>query len=125
MTEAKFQTEFNRWCKYNWHTTDKFELKITNGKSIRFDAVKPHQRQALLNKRIIYKIPDVGQDRKPFDSFCMNDIPGWVVIMFHTHGCKTFYMIEIIDWLSMERVYSRKSVVEVTVKKFGRQYKFA
>lgn len=124
MTEAQFQTKFNRWCIYFWHTSDKFELKITDGKSIDFDRVVPHQVQGLLLKKMIYKLPDVGQDPKPVDSICLMG-QGYVVIMFYTRGCKTFYMIKIQNWLFEKNTSQRKSITEDVAKKIGTTCKFA
>ena len=120
--EAKFNTAFNKWLKYNWLDSGKFELKITKGKSIPFAAVKLHQELALLNSKVIYKIPDVGQDPKPFDCFCMKDIKGYVVIMFYRRGQKDFYMFEITDWMFLKNTHFRKSITEPIANKFGIKY---
>ena len=123
MKESQFQTKFNLWCKYNWHITARFELKITQGKSIPFSVVKPHQNSGLSNKKIIYKLPDVGQLQKPFDSICLVNVPGYVVVMFYTRGCKTFYMFSISEWGMLKNGY-KKSLDEAAAKRFGIQYKF-
>lgn len=141
MTEAQFQTKFNRWLrnhkdpglKMNF-TTGEFscgnmfltslalELKLTKTKSLPFSALKEHQRHALLtasNGRLIYKIPDDSVGQKPFDCFCITNASSWVVIMFYTRGCKTFYMIPIDVWVKEEKTSKRKSLTEERANEIG------
>lgn len=122
MTEAKFQTQFSKWLKHCWLDNGKFELKLTKGKSLPFAAVKLHQELALLMNKVIYKIPDVGQDQKPFDCFCMYGVKGYVVVMFYRRGQKDFYMFEINEWMFLKNTSTRKSLTEEMANKHGIKY---
>lgn len=113
MDEATLQTRFNLWAKYYWTTTAKFELKITKGKSFPYRELVEHQRDNLKSKKVVYKIPDsAAGGQKPFDSFVMVDVPGYVVIQFYTKGEKQFYIIEINKFEEYEKSTTRKSLTE-------------
>ena len=112
MKEKDFQTKFNKWLKYNWLVTAKFELKLTKDGSLPYSALKPHQRANLANRKVIYKIPDLGA-QNPFDSIIMVDDPGYVVIMFYKRGQKKFYIINIEQLERFEKTSVKKSITEV------------
>lgn len=109
--EKDFQTRFNHWLKHYWTTTAKFELKLTKKKSFPYSQLKEHQRDALKNKKVIYKIPDLGA-QNPFDCFVMVDVPGYVVIQFYIRGVNLFYVIEINKFEEYEKTSKRKSLTE-------------
>jgi len=111
MKEATFQTNFNRWLKYNWDQTAKFELKICKEKSLPYSVLKQHQRDALKNEKVIFKIPDLGS-QNPFDCFMLHKVPGYVVIQFYKHGEKKFYIINIKDFERYEKASPSKSIRE-------------
>jgi len=121
MKERDMQTKFNKYCRHNIKETSVFELKITKTKSLSFSAVKPHQIHGLqvAQKKLIYKIEDVGLSTKPFDSFCIAGAKAYVVVMFYTRGCKTFYMITIGSWVNETEVSSRKSLTESRANEIG------
>ena len=128
--EKKFQVEFGR----NNLIDGFFELKISKGKSIRFDAVKEHQKEALLavnsSKGLYHKITDNpvswGMDTKmrftkskPFDCFRVSKQDAYVVVMFYTpRQRKNVYYIRIRDWLEAEAkmMYEKKSITEEELK---------
>lgn len=122
MREKDFQSKFTRWAEHNLRHSGAFELKLTKGKSIPFTAVADHQKDALLHVKctqIGYKIPDVGMGQKPFDFFILRKEHAYVVCMFYTRGCKTFYMIDIENWISEENFNTRKSLTEDRAKEIG------
>ncbi len=92
MKEAQIQTIFGKNNKVH----GVFELKICNGSSLRVDAVKPHQMEALLAARgdgLYHKITDqpifFGQKTrfhslKPFDCFYLKDTPAYIVVCIYT-----------------------------------------
>ena len=103
MTEAQFQTKFNKWLYGNWSLgTATFELKLTKSNRIRIDAVKPHQIHGLhmSGEKMAYKIADVGLAQKPFDCFFLEGVPGFVVIGFYVPTKKgiTLYVIPFFEW---------------------------
>lgn len=119
--EKHFQTEFNKWCKHFIRTTSVFELKISKGKSLPFNAVKEHQVHALSmarHKHLVYKIPDDSLGQKPFDSFCIVESQAYVVIMFRAKN-REFVMIDIDDWLEEQTKSTRKSITEERAKEIG------
>ena len=122
MLEKDFQTLFNRWLKYCWTDSGKFELKLTKGKSIPFSSVKLHQELALLSHKVIYKIPDDSMSKKPFDCFCMTNVTGYVVVMFYRRGQKDFYMFAIDEWMFLKNTHDRKSITEEDANLHGIKY---
>lgn len=99
MTERDFQTRFTRWARHHIKESCACELKISHTKTLPFTAVKEHQRSSLLAAKkacLVYKIPDVGFDQKPFDCVILNKTNAYLVILFHVNrGDKEFYMIDI------------------------------
>ena len=121
MTEAKFQSAFNKWTKYNLKESSVFELKICKDKSLPFSAVKPHQIRGLKAARIglSYKLPDVGMDQKPFDCMLLNNVNGYVVVMFYKRGVKHFYIIDVDVWEKEITTSNRKSLTEERANQIG------
>lgn len=106
--EKNFQSDFNKWVKGVYKKTAAFELKITKGPSLSFDAVKPHQEAALdqaKNRVLVYKIVDCGY-QNPFDSLCLAGVPAYVVIKYPDFFC----LIDIDDWLNEKQKSDRKSL---------------
>ncbi len=122
MKEKDFQTKFNKWVKHNFNGTGVFELKITHGKSIPFNAVQEHQSFALSkakHSKIIYKIPD-GGFQNPFDSFQISGAKAFVVVMFYAPNQKKFYMIDVDDWGKEDLLSSRRSLTEDRAREIGK-----
>jgi len=113
MKEKDFQTHFNKWCKHYVQYTSAFELKVSKGKSLPFNALQEHQKNALLIAKhgvLVWKIPDAGY-QNPFDSFVMRGVGAYVVIAFRDQK-KVFYLIDIDDWCNEEKISKRKSITE-------------
>ena len=129
MKEKDFQTEFSK--RNNIHGV--FELKLSKGCSIRFDAVKEHQREALLKAEdggIFHKIQDMpffgGNNKlrftkpKPFDCFYVI-AKAFVVVMFYTpRQRKNVYYLLIDDWLKAEKASNKKSITEKELTQFSK-----
>lgn len=125
MRESIFQTRFSKWVKHVYKKSAAFELKLTKSKSLPFDAVQPHQLQALKNAKhtqLFYKIPDAGFSQKPFDCFSLSGVPTYVVVMFYTRGCKTFYMIDVDDFEAASKSSKRRSLLEEVAERIGQKY---
>lgn len=117
MKEKDFQTRFMKWVRNNEYGTAAYELKITKTKSLAFNALREHQKIALLqtkHRKLAYKIADDSIGAKPFDCFVLEQIPAYVVVMFYKRGQKEFFMIDIDKWVWEEENSDRKSL---TVKK--------
>ena len=126
MVEKDFQNLFNTWAKENKQQleTGAYELKICKGKSIRFDAVAPQQRIALLaveSTGHYYKINDMPwiKDRpysftqkKPFDCFVLRGLSFVVVLWYVPRQKKIAYFIRINGWLKEEVQGNRQSLTE-------------
>lgn len=99
-----------------------FELKLTKGKSIRFDALADHQERALIGASssvgCSHKISDFSLEQKPFDCFRIVDYPAYVVVCFYVPRVKKrIYYVEVGEWVALRsRVAPRKSVKEVEVE---------
>lgn len=117
MLEKDFQTRFGKWATARWPLprSSAFELKVCNGTSLPFDAVKEHQLAALrgVGRRFVYKIPDVGFDQKPFDCFMLDRAPGYVVIGFCEPRKKVRgYAISVHTFESYRDFSSKSSLTE-------------
>jgi len=121
MKERDFQTNFNKWLKYNWTMTSAFELKMAKGKSMPFNAVKEHQITALelAGAKLVYKIADDSRGTKPFDCFMIASSPGYVVIMFYKRGQKEFIIIEVSNFKKEMKISKRKSLTEQRAKEIA------
>lgn len=122
MLEKDFQIKFNRWAAHHLKENAVFELKLEKGKSLAFNRLEEHQRNALFlskHEKIIFKIPDAGY-QNPFDSFMMAEVNAYVVVMFYQRGQKKFYMIPIDEWIAEEQVGGRKSLTEERAAEIGK-----
>lgn len=133
MKEKTLQTKVGKHMFYLTknvrHASGAYELKITNGKSIPFSDVPPHQRQRLKQAKDTaqyYKIPDVGFDRKPYDFFCAYKFSyGSVLLGFVVRGkVEHFYEIDIDKFLELEKTSDRKSITEEMASKHGIKHVF-
>lgn len=122
--EKNFQSDFNRWAKNIWGMTGAFELKVSEGNSLPFSAVKDHQVAALqmaAGKGIVYKIGDDSLGQKPFDCFVLAGVQAWIVVMFHSkkRGQKEFFMIPVDIWVKEIETSDRKSLTEERAREIG------
>jgi hypothetical protein len=129
MTEADFQTKFNKWVKHNMKQTAVFELKLVKEKSLAFSRVLPHQLDSLKIAKsycLPYKIPDgFNGGQKPFDSFTICNCKAYIVVMFYKRGQKEFIMIDIDDFIHEIESSNRKSLTEDRAKILGQVGYFA
>ena len=120
MKEKDIQTIFK-----NINTIDGvFELKLCKQKSIRYDALADHQREALINANsdtgLYHKISDFPvyagsknrfNAKKPFDCFRVSNFPAYVVICFYVpRKSKDYYYIPIKAWIRSEVWSPKKSI---------------
>lgn len=103
-----------------------FELKLSKTRSIRFDAVRPHQLEALLNassdRGLFHKINDAPifagmktrfTSAKPFDCFFLKNTPSYIVVCFYIpRKQKKCYYIEPEIWKDLEKSHPKKSIRE-------------
>jgi len=129
-TEKNFQTLFTKWAKENPpDDTEVYELKVSKGISIPFDAVKEHQEKALLqavNKGLYHKISDspiyTGMKTrftkpKPFDALHLRASMAYIVILFYKpRKKKEMIFISIHEWLELKKNAVKKSVREKELK---------
>ena len=128
MKERDIQTALSK--VHNIHGV--FELKLCKTNSIRFDAVKEHQVDALLKasgEGLFHKITDFpvfgGSNMrfnraKPFDFFFLKETPAFVVVCFYVpRKRKTCYFIYINSWLAVEKSSAKKSIREEQIKEIA------
>lgn len=103
-----------------------FELKICKARSIRFDAVRPHQIEALKaaisSTGLYHKINDLPvyagsktkfASQKPFDCFLLKDTPAYIVICFYkARKYKRFYYVIPYAWEREHEKATKKSINE-------------
>jgi len=91
------------------------EVKVTPGLSIPFDAVQPHQLQALKNAEqvLVWKIADDSRGVKPFDIFMLENARAFVALAFLKPRTKTVvYLVPVSVWIELSVTSPRKSVTE-------------
>jgi len=118
--ESQFQTNFSKWCKYNWPLNEPayFELKCARTSSLPFSAVSDKQLYNLQLKRLIHKFSDMDRLGTPFDMVCFSG-KGYVVIQYYRPGNKEFFIIEIERFLEEKNKSQRKSLTEDTARVIG------
>lgn len=133
MKESNMQTLFGKYIKAvlpNKSAT--FELKICKGNALPFEAVKEHQREALLrcqNGGFYHKLidPPVYAEMKtrfnakrPFDCLYLIGVEAFVVVWFYRERKpKKFIFIPIKVFLEEEEKSSRKSLTEIRAEQIG------
>lgn len=137
MKERDMQVFWGRHIsKHAPQTTKVWELKFSKTRSIRFDDIKDHQRQALLSAKhngLFHRITDQPwmKDRpypftfkKPFDCFFLSKVEAYVLVWFYIpRKKKIFIEIEIDAFLHMEQKSKKKSFTEEEVLNFGQSVK--
>ena len=145
MKEKDMQTMFGKWlmsgfCYINEPSV--FELKIVNcskqKKPFVFDAVKEHQKQALLSAKhtkLYHKISDsfigtkTGEVRfptaKPFDCLLFSKAKSYVVIWFYTPRTpKKCFIIDVDAFITIQNTFKRKSIQESELDAYLTQEKW-
>lgn len=127
--EKNFQALFTAWIKENRpDQTEVYELKVSKGRSIRFDALREHQNIALLDSigesGLYHKIADSpvswGMDTKmrftkpkPFDATFIRAEKAYVVVLFYKlRQPKDMLFIDIKKWVFAEACSTKKSIRE-------------
>lgn len=112
MTESIFQTKFNRWIKYRFNKTAVFELKVEKTSTFNLSKIRDHQISSLLaakHGKLVYKIPDIGNSRKPFDCFVFNQVQdSFVVIYYEIDGVFFLFDIDVIVGMLNNNIKSLK-----------------
>ena len=133
MTESTMQTLFRKHLeKTPPREPEVYELKICRSKSLPFDALKVHQKNALIavTKGFFHKLIDppiwTGMEQtrfnkpRPFDCFYLRNINGFVVIWFYKpREKKIFIKIPILKWVELEATAGRKSITEEMANSVG------
>ena len=128
------QTLFGQYLKEHLpQQNEVYELKMTSGNSIPFDAVKNHQIENLQRaeeKDFYHRITDqpvfYGMKRrftiqKPFDCLSMTKAKGYVVVWFYRpREKKVFIKMRVEDFLRMKKYSKRKSFTEDMALKAGK-----
>lgn len=98
--EAKFQTAYNTWKRYNMKITCAEELKIVKEDKFYLSDIEDHQILHLTNAHtgfFQFKIPDLG-NQNPFDSFSLYKVPAYIVILWYRpRKIKNVYVIPITE----------------------------
>jgi len=135
MTESQMTTFFKGYlATHPPIQSEVYELKICNGKSLPFSAIKEHQIQALLeveNVGLYHKLTDppvfYGMNSRfnsprPFDCMYLKGIPGFIVVWFYKpRQPKSFIKIPIENFIEMDNNANRKSFTEEMAKECGEE----
>lgn len=114
--EKEFQTIFGKWFVRNKSLFKSgciaFECKYTKTDSLPFSAVKPHQERSLKQAEtgLWWKLPDVGLMAKPFDCIYLEGAQHYIPVYFQKS--KSFYIIDIFEWLLYKEQTIKKSISE-------------
>lgn len=129
MLEKDFQTKFTRWLKSGSNIpTGAFELKLSKGISLPFNAVQDHQIAALKiakHGRLAFKIPDDSRGTKPMDCFLLAGTDAWVVVMFWERGQKEFFLIDVDAFVAERDSSKRKSLTSDRARGIGTAFMLA
>ena len=113
-SEATQHTAVAAWMRefLKRHHSTAIEIKHTRGKnSIPFAALETHQRDALMavvGTGIVFKIPDGGYQKLPFDMFGLAHSLSFVAVRFP----KFIAIIDIKRWVLEEMKSERKSLTD-------------
>lgn len=135
ISEKTMQSIFGRHLRKNPPpTAEVYELKISKKDSISFEAVQPHQVEALQAAQtagFYFKIPDNPVSwgaatairftaKKPFDCFMIVNTPAFVVLWFYKlRQPKVFIKIPIRTFLAEKAISTRKSLTEKRALEIG------
>ena len=130
MREADMQMFFGKYLRENPpEETEKYELKFTKTKSIRWDSVKEHQVEALLEPLQYHKLSDPpifgGMKTKynlprPYDCYFMVNVPGFVVVWFYIpRSKKVFHLLTIQEYVHLMSEAPRKSFREEDIAQYS------
>jgi len=141
ISEKTMQSIFGRHLRKNPPpTAEVYELKISKKNSIPFDAVQPHQIEALQAAQTggyYFKIPDQPVSwgastqmrfaaKKPFDCFMIVNTPAFVVLWFYKlRQPKVFIKIPIRTFLAEKAISERKSLTETRALEIGESISIA
>ena len=125
--EAKITTRLRRYIEESGiHIgSAAIEVKVSLTKSLPFNAVQPHQLQALENARstFVWKIADDSRGVKPFDMFVLQNAAAFVAVAWLAPRKKVIvYLIPVRDWKSLSEASGRKSLTEDVLLKSGKRY---
>lgn len=133
MTESQMQTLFRDYLLANPpKETEAYELKICKSNRLPFDAVRPHQVEALLQaetEHLFHKITDPPMfagsrtrfnKPRPFDCLVLDKIKSFVVVwFFRPREKKVFLKIPIKNFLGYKANSTMKSFTEDEAKIIG------
>ena len=117
--ESTFTTKFKKWLHSSLTepTATAYEVKVTPHNRIPFDAVKPHQLEALFavtDGKFLYKIPDAGW-QNPFDLVVLSRQDAFVVLAFLPEkGKASVYLISPFVFLRLKEMYEQLNVKSLT-----------
>ena len=98
------------------------EVKVTTGNRIRFDAVKPHQIQALKNAKgiMVWKIADDSRGVKPFDLFVLQNANAFVALSWIKPRERAIvYLLSVHDWERLSLSSKKMSLSESELLESG------
>ena len=105
MTERDLYTPFSHYIRDHWKLGSAvFEIKCVKGGTFPLALLKPHQERALLMawvSGVYHKVSDMSMGQKPFDSFYVREVPGYVVVCFQRLAC----FIHIKDYQRFKRSF--------------------
>lgn len=133
MKESDMQTIFGRYIRtIKPKRSAVFELKISKGKSLPFNALKDHQIAALqgvtelgfyhklIDPPVFANMETRFNAPRPFDCLYLKGIEAFVVIWFyHERQPKKFIFIPISRFLDERDNSDRKSLTEERAKEIG------
>jgi len=140
VVEKHMQSIFGKYLKEHLpQQNEVYELKMTSGTSIPFNAVREHQVENLQKaeeKDFYHRITDQPVSyygskarftlRKPFDCLSMAKSKAYVVVWFYKpRKEKVFIKMRIEDFLRMKKYAKRKSFTEEMALEAGKPISMA
>ena len=127
--EADFQSKFTPWAKDNWlkifgKCSAYVELKKSDGKTLGWSKIEPHQYTELdkaQNHVAVHKISDSAMGYKPVDTVVVAGY-GFLAVMFNIQNqMKEFYIIDIDKVNYLKNTLKKRSLSEQDCIEHGRK----
>lgn len=131
--ESDFQSLVTRYLKAHAWASFPYELKMSNGGTVRFAAFQPQQLPALYRAKhgiLHHKLTDASVGFKPFDGFVFKGSEAYVGLLFHAKKQRTTarkaggyvtYFIDIDEVYRLKAIPGKKSITEKDAILYGKK----
>lgn len=121
MKEKDYYASIAAYCKKNWHGSFAIEIKIAKGNALPFSALLPHQEEAMLQaeRSFIYKIPDAGIAKKPFDMVMVSNGDAVLILIYYRVRNAKIFLVPLRNFIKERESSLRKSLTSERAAAIG------